>query len=265
MEESKDTKIGLTCPFCGAPYRGVVPSDAAQVKCEYCGEVFSVSPYLKDTIPRCPNHSETFATGLCNDCGEHFCTECLQVYDLRTNSAEARLFLCPECFRRRELKKANAWIMVGLIFVAFWFFVSLMNFIAGVLLILFISVPMVLYGIYKRGSIQMEKQSENAERKVLTKGTTVAELTRDADDTDTLYGKMLSQYAMKWGVANAKQLLDNEIYAYVRSGLDYEEAVRKVAQAKGIITAESEARAKTEAETEKEEKLKETRKSRMVR
>jgi len=57
-------------------------------------------------------------------------------------------------------------------------------------------------------------------------------------------------------VLNAKELLDNEIYAYVRHELDYDEAVRKVSQAKGIIKAESgaRARAEVEAETEKEGK-----------
>jgi hypothetical protein len=78
---------------------------------------------------------------------------------------------------------------------------------------------------------------------------------------------MLSKYATRWGILNAKELLDNEIYAYVRCGLDYEEAVRRVALNKGIIKAETGARAKAEieAQTEEEAKPKEMRKSKMVR
>jgi hypothetical protein len=250
MEESKDIGKGLTCPFCGAPQREVVPTSVAQVKCKYCGSIIPISPHLKGVVPRCPNHPEAFATGLCNDCGEHFCTQCLQSYDLKTQSDEARLFLCPDCLRKRELEKANAWILVGFLFVAFGFFVTLMNFMMGILLILSTSLPMIVYGIYKRGSILTKEEPENPEKATaLTKETEVPELAEHID-ADALYAKMLSKYAMRWGIVNAKELLDNEISAYVRDGLSYGEAVRRVAHAKGLLTAESMSRT-DEIETEK--------------
>jgi len=233
MEKSKDTKVGIACPFCGAPQRDIVTPNVAQLRCEYCGTIFPVSPHLRD-IARCPNHPEIFATGLCNDCGENFCTRCLHIYNLKTQSDEATLYLCPECFSRRELEKADASIWFGALFIAIGFFVALINVLGGILLILFTSVPMILYGIYRRGSILTEKQRKDEERNVILKEENeVAELTQDVD-TDALYSKMLAQYMMRWGVANAKELLDSEIRPYIRSGLTYDEAVCKVAKAKGI-------------------------------
>lgn len=266
MEESKDTKKGLACPFCGAPYKDVISTNVAQVKCEYCGGIFPISPSFKGVVPRCPNHPETFATGLCNDCGEHFYTQCLQIYNLTTDSAKATLYLCPECLRIRELKKANGWIYLGVLFLIFGFFVLLVNPIAAILVILFTSVLPIVYGIYKRGSILEESSENSGGETVLTRKVEVSGSTQDVD-TDTLYSKMLSKYATRLGVLNAKELLDNEIYAYVRCGLDYEEAVRRVALNKGIIKAETGARAKAEveAQTEEEAKPKEMRESKMLR
>jgi len=265
MEENKDTEKGLACPFCSAPLKDVVPSDAAQVKCEYCGSIFPVSPHLKDAVPRCRNHPETFATGLCNDCGENFCVQCLNTYELKTQSDEARLFLCSECLRKRHLKRADAWILAGVFTL---FALSVFLFImpsVGILLILFLAAPMIMYGLYKRSTLLKAPIIEE-ERKTISTKQEVSELAQDID-TDTLYGKMLSKDMMRWGAINAKEMLDSEIYAHIRHGLDYDEAVRRVARARGILTAESVVRAKAEAEaeTEKEEKPKETRKSRMVR
>ena len=264
MEESKDTETSLICPSCGAPYREVIPSNVAQVKCKYCGSIFPISPYLKDIVPRCPHHPETFATGLCNDCGENFCTQCLHMYNLKSEGDGATLYLCPECLQKRQVKEANYLILLGVLFIFAWvpFFLAIP--IVGVLLILFVSTPIIVYGVYKRSRL-LETPSIYDERDtVLTQKAEISEATQDID-IDTLYGKMLGKYAMRWGVLNAKELLDNEIYAYVRQGLDYNEAVRRVAQNKGIIKAAARAKAEVEAETEKENKSKEIRKSKMVR
>ena len=269
MEENKDTEKGLACPFCSAPQRDVVPSDAAQVKCEYCGSIFPVSPYLKDTISRCPNHPEAFATGLCNDCGGNFCMRCLYEYELKTEGASARLYLCSKCLRGRHLKQANAYVLIGLLVLSAEILVlvsPVQEMIAlGTLFVLLFSIPFIAYGLYKRSSLQ-EEPSVYDEKESISKSKEVSELAQDID-VDVLYGKMLGKYMMRWGAINAKEMLDSEIYAHIRHGLDYNEAVRRVARAKGIITAESVARVKAEveAETEREEEPKETRKSRMVR
>jgi len=250
MEGSKDTKTGFACPFCGAPQRDVVPSDAAQMKCNYCGGMFSVLAHFKDIAPRCPNHPEIFAKSLCNDCSEHFCSRCLHSYNLKTDRGSARLYLCPECFRKRLFKQANSYIWSGfvLLFVGFFFFAFVP--VEGLLLLLF-SIPMILYGFDKRSRLLKTPSAYNERETILTRESKVSEF---ADDIDDLYGKMLSKDMMRFGAINAKELLDNEIYAHIRQGLDYGEAVRKVARARGIRKAEIEKEAESR-ETSKPKKV----------
>jgi hypothetical protein len=118
MEESKDIKKGLACPFCGAPYRDVISTNVAQVKCEYCGGIFPISPSFKGVVPRCPNHPETFATGLCNDCGEHFCTQCLQIYNLTLTVLKRYYIFVLNAFALENLRKLMAGFILGFFFLS---------------------------------------------------------------------------------------------------------------------------------------------------
>jgi hypothetical protein len=54
----------IVCPFCGAPYAGVISHDAVHVKCKYCGGVVLLPSHLS-VVPRCPNHPDTIAVGGC--------------------------------------------------------------------------------------------------------------------------------------------------------------------------------------------------------
>jgi DNA-directed RNA polymerase subunit RPC12/RpoP len=47
------------CPFCGAPYRELIPVGTVQVECRYCGGTVLVPPRLGESIRRCPNHPES--------------------------------------------------------------------------------------------------------------------------------------------------------------------------------------------------------------
>lgn len=149
MEKSKDTRRGFVCPFCSAPYRDVIPSDAAQVKCDYCGSVFSVSSYFEGAAPRCPNHPEVFATGLCNDCGDNFCVRCLYTYDLETRSEKATLYLCFECLRKRHLDQANQYIFAGIFALLISLLILAVSPFMGILSISLVSI-MIVYGLHKR-------------------------------------------------------------------------------------------------------------------
>ncbi|MCL6578958.1 MAG: hypothetical protein K6T73_06170 [Candidatus Bathyarchaeota archaeon] len=100
----------VTCPFCGAPYRKFIPSNALQLKCTYCGGIFLVPQEISGGLPKCFNHDDRLAIGLCNDCGENFCSECLYIYDLQTRDTEATLYLCLECLTKRHRKEADSFI-----------------------------------------------------------------------------------------------------------------------------------------------------------
>ncbi|MEM3551977.1 MAG: hypothetical protein QXN87_04245 [Candidatus Bathyarchaeia archaeon] len=89
---------GITCPFCGAPYRAVIPADTLQVICSYCGAIILVPPSLGGEVRQCPNHPETLAVGLCNDCGQSYCIRCLYVVDVRGG----KMHVCAKCYENRR-------------------------------------------------------------------------------------------------------------------------------------------------------------------
>ncbi|MEM2440150.1 MAG: hypothetical protein QW493_02915 [Candidatus Bathyarchaeia archaeon] len=107
----------LTCPFCGAPYREIIPVGTVQVECQYCGATILVPPSLGGIVQQCPNHPETLAVGLCNDCGQSFCTRCLYVLDIKGG----RLYVCAKCYKNRTAENKIAAVLslvLALIFLA---------------------------------------------------------------------------------------------------------------------------------------------------
>lgn len=84
----------------GAPYSFPIPAGAVQVKCQYCGAIILVPPSLGGVVRQCLNHPETLAVGLCNDCGQSFCTRCLYVL----NAQGGRLYVCAKCYENRTAK-----------------------------------------------------------------------------------------------------------------------------------------------------------------
>jgi len=113
----------LSCPFCGAPQRGFVPSDAVQVKCQYCGGIFLFQPEREEFKYRCVNHPDRLSIGLCNECGKGFCKDCLHPYEVEVKGEDsASLYLCLECLRSRVFSKANRDIIGGVLFLLFGIF-----------------------------------------------------------------------------------------------------------------------------------------------
>ncbi|MEM3578291.1 MAG: hypothetical protein QXX51_07590 [Candidatus Bathyarchaeia archaeon] len=110
------TEEALTCPFCGAPYRETIPAGTVQVKCQYCGVTILVPPRLGGIIRQCPNHPETLAVGICNDCGQSFCTRCLYIFDVK----DGKLHICAKCYENRNgMKKAVAVVSLVLALIFF--------------------------------------------------------------------------------------------------------------------------------------------------
>ncbi|MEM3785547.1 MAG: hypothetical protein QW667_07380 [Candidatus Bathyarchaeia archaeon] len=111
------TKEAVTCPFCGAPYREIIPADTVQVKCNYCGVIILVPPHLGGIARQCPNHPQTLAAGICNDCGQSFCTRCLYVFNIKSG----KLYICAKCYENRNHMKSVAAVVslaLALIFFA---------------------------------------------------------------------------------------------------------------------------------------------------
>ncbi|MEM3697801.1 MAG: hypothetical protein QXQ94_09945, partial [Candidatus Bathyarchaeia archaeon] len=52
--KKSETTEAFLCPFCGAPYKELIPAGVVQVKCTYCGATVLVPPRLGGLTQRCP-------------------------------------------------------------------------------------------------------------------------------------------------------------------------------------------------------------------
>lgn len=151
----------IKCPFCGAPYNQIVPAGVVSLRCPYCGGIFHVAfhvePEMKVNVPRCTNHLEQMAVGICSDCAGSFCGDCLHGYKLRGRWESATLYLCPACLRARYKKNAQKYFFQGALYfvlaviflgvfpadaaaIPWKFFIEALFFLFG--------VGMLVYGIY---------------------------------------------------------------------------------------------------------------------
>jgi hypothetical protein len=182
-EEAESTK----CPFCGAPYNQIVSAGVVSLRCPYCGGIFHVTfhvePEMKANVPRCTNHPEQMAVGICNDCGGSYCGDCLHGYELKGRGESATLYLCPSCLRARYKKNARNYVFSGAlclavaviflgVFPADAWSVPRVFFTEALFLVL--GVGMLVYGIYLRSrdieeptveesSAQREEESDDME------------------------------------------------------------------------------------------------------
>ncbi len=113
-------KEAFTCPFCGAPYRTLIPAGAVQVNCAFCKSIILVPPRLGGTVQRCPNHPDVLAVGLCNDCGKSYCDRCLYIHKVE----QGVLHLCSVCYKRRQ-GNPIVWRMILLVMIVIFGMLSL--------------------------------------------------------------------------------------------------------------------------------------------
>lgn len=211
----------IICPFCGAPQRGYVPPDTVQLKCQYCGGIFLVPPWMGDRTYRCSNHPDRLAVGICNDCGKHFCGECLHRYTLETQSARVNLYLCPNCLKKRYIKKANEIVDVGVVLLLLGVFSALFSPPFGILFVL-IGVGGITYGWFKKAETPQEL---NIDALQVENGKMEDEFT-----AEEIYSKLLTRYVYRWGAQTGIQLLKSDIMTYTRRGVSFPQAVTKIYQ-----------------------------------
>jgi len=68
-------------------------------------------------VSPCYNHPDRFSKGLCNDCSNNFCEDCLHTFDLRSRDASATLYLCSGCLRIRKVQQAKGSFYAGILMV----------------------------------------------------------------------------------------------------------------------------------------------------
>ena len=150
----------IRCPFCDAPQLNVPENGTLEMKCEYCGGVFSIASMQIQDVPRCENHPDRMATGKCNDCEGSFCSRCLADYELKTRGESGVLSLCPTCLRNRYFDRANQEIYGSLLFLIFGiiavFFSVSISIDAGLIptiLFLAMGTAIMIHGFYLRKSV----------------------------------------------------------------------------------------------------------------
>lgn len=208
----------LTCPVCGAPHRRTVPSDVAQVRCRYCGATIIVPT----NAPRCPNHPDHLATAVCNDCGSSFCRDCLTPFEVGGDGERGILQLCSNCFSQRRSGRAEQMILVGIACLIFGVLFMLGDPTWGILFIVVLAVPIIVYGVHLARSSQTAGgflfESTALERQKLDQAPQL------------LYQDTLGEFVKSFGVVRGTLMHENRIKAYMKDGLSKEEAIRQLAE-----------------------------------
>jgi len=207
------------CPFCGAPYRELIPAGTVQVKCRYCGATVLVPPRLGGAFQRCPNHPESLSVGFCNICEKAFCDKCL--YARRERDVE--LYLCSNCLKEQYRETAYVLVFGALTMLIF----SWLSWVFFVLSLAFL-IAAAIFGTITPSAPNIYIKMRARE---------VIELTKK---TDELYERLLRLYGSFYG--GGRQAFENKIESQIESlieeGLSREEAVRKLAEKVKLIEKE---------------------------
>jgi hypothetical protein len=127
----------------------------------------------------------------------------------------------------RYVKKANAVVYLGTGFVLLGLFSALVLLPIGIVIVL-LGVGALIYGFLQKGrppeavtihDLREQEEERNAELSA-----------SDRIDVEEQYNKLLTYYVCHWGAMTGTEFLDNEIGAYTRRGISFEEAVKKVYQ-----------------------------------
>ncbi len=236
-----ETHEAFLCPFCGAPYRELIPAGTVQVKCRYCGATVLVPPRLGGLLQPCPNHPESLALGICNDCGKSFCADCLFIFTYGQRGYLGYLHVCSDCIKkRRENQKIG--LIAGSILTFLWgFFIMLAGkppastrVIVGLVIILAFHAPFIIAYFYssKRYErlptvrIVMEKVSE------LNKRAKKVKAAMSPQEVEDLYRRLLIPDPHTGKVEYSK--IDRLLEKHMKFGLSRKESVLKMASEEGI-------------------------------
>ncbi len=206
------------------------------MRCAYCGSIYRPSG-LDQTICRCANHPSVMAVGKCNDCGEDFCENCLRVYNIydRTFGSEmTKLYLCPDCLKRRYANRTRAATLGGTLILALGL-LTLIIFVpvAPQRVYIPLGFPAILgtvilfYGLWQRNHVSEDDTVYTL--RLENERTREETLAADADfEVEDAYDELIGHYATKWGAQEGLSLFEMEIAAQMRSGDTFAKAVEKI-------------------------------------
>jgi len=241
-EERISIEGAFLCPFCGAPYRKLIPAGTVQVRCEYCGAMILVPPKLRE-VQRCPNHPDRISVGICEDCGKGFCGDCLTVMMISESSEgtgpKAIRYLCPDCLRKRKRGEAAApFALLPILALAAWFFLLFKSIVLLIVMIVYSLFAAIALSSSKSAyeglptfNMLMKKMSE------LRRRVEVIKAKMSEEEVERLYSTLKRKDLVTdpyTGRYMYRGDIDNTIEKYMRSGLTRREAVIQLAIEKGI-------------------------------
>jgi hypothetical protein len=145
------------------------------------------------------------------------------------------LYLCPNCFRRRNLDKADQNILtaalllvLGVPFTIFSWAYGSPYWLLGAFLTL-LGAIWGWYGMGLRNEVTPEPTPETgvSEEEDETGPTSEGD---EAEEAERLYDQLFTEYVEHWGIQSGAQILDSEIRAYTMHGETYAEALRKITE-----------------------------------
>jgi len=245
-ERPKGNREAFLCPYCGAPYRELIPTGTVQVKCGYCKSTVFVPSRLGGAIYRCVNHPESLVVGMCNNCARSFCGECLFFIKSITNREDRPveyINLCGNCLEKKRAveKEGRLFCSASLIFLGLISFLLVGYSIALVFLgLLFIGMGVVL-------SVSGSKHYEcvptvNMVKEKVSKLKQKQEKIEDAmtsQEVEDLYQKILWNSSPTFNAPfrfQREEKISQRLEKYVNTGLSREDAILKMVAEEGIET-----------------------------
>lgn len=242
----------LLCPFCGAPYRELIPPGTVQVKCHYCGVNILIPPRLGGPIQSCPNHPESLAIGFCNGCQRSFCANCLFLVKISQSGGEITVsniyFLCSKCkgdfkkdFVNAESKKYGGYfaaclyllfIIAAVLKFTIWTFLILFLLFMTFVIILSFHITKIIGERYESMPtiIKFREKMQELNSRVESLKTTLT--------AEELYLKIIRGKWTRLDFSyNYKLFIDRRLEEYMQSGLDRKLALLKILSEDGLEIA----------------------------
>jgi len=120
---------------------------------------------------------------------------------------------------KRNVEKAQYPLLFGVLTLILGVFILLLTPIAGVLWIAFLSVPIIVYGILKSRRFFRQEDLTYGEKK-------------PEASFRQIEAKVVSEYTKAYR-GYAYVLLENRLKSYIKEGISYEEALRRLAKDEG--------------------------------
>jgi hypothetical protein len=194
-----------------------------------------VPTFFGGVIQRCTSHPNILAAGLCNDCGQSYCENCLSLESVKGGT----LFLCPTCRARREGEKTRDSLLLGVSMFALGILALLfasepLEGMFGLIMFAFFASPFLIWGLYRTltpphvRTLKVIREEEKQQEAFITGPP-------EKTSPSVIYDQLLNRYLRVYDPKVAYDALEHRIQLYHLSGMSRGEAVKKIAEEEGLV------------------------------